>query len=451
MTDAAALTAPGPWRREAAALLAMGGPLIAAQLATMAIQTTDMIMIAWLGPTPLASGALATSLLHPFVMLGMGVVTASAPLVAAAIGARRRRDARRAVRQGLWAAIALALVCTPLLTFGEPILLALGQDAAVAAGSGAYLRVAAFAFLPMIAFPALRGFLAAHGETRVVLWATLVGVAVNALGNYLLIFGSFGFPRLELAGAGVSTLLTHAAIFGVVAVHAARRHRRYALFARFHRADWAKFRAIFRLGTPIGLMMTAETGMFAGAAMLIGWIGPEALAAHAAAVQIASISFMAPLGFSHATTVRVGLAAGERDAGAVARAAWLSLTLTCGFMAGVAALFLLAPQALIGLFLARDEAAAAFGLAVGYLGVAALFQLVDGAQVSAAASLRGLGDTRAPMLIAIAGYWVVGFPAAWLLAFPAGLEGVGVWLGLALGLATAAALLIARMAQMLRR
>lgn len=442
-----------PWRQELGALLRLGGPLVAAQLATIALTATDVVMTGWLGPAALAAGSLASSLIFPSVMFSTGVVMAVAPMAAQALGGLRRRDVRRSVRQGLWMALALSALTIPLLLQAEALLVALGQDAALAALAQDYVSAAAWHVAPAMCFIALRSFLAAHGDTQTVMLVTLAGVAVNALGNYALMFGHFGLPRLELFGAGISTTITHLAMLALLGWRTARRWRRYALLARFWRADWPKFLAILRIGAPIGLMLAAETGLFSAVALLVGRIGPDALAAHAIALQLAAIAFMVPLGLSHATTARVGLAAGAGDPARMRRAAWVSLAATTAFMSTTALLFWLAPRTLIGLFLdPRDPAAATpFALAVGYLGVAALFQLADGAQVSAAAALRGMGDTAAPMAAAITGYWLIGFPAAWGLGFPAGLEGLGVWFGLALGLAASAALLIARLAVRLAR
>ncbi len=444
---------PGPgagWRAELRALLTLGGPLVAAQFATIALTATDVVMTGWLGPAPLAAGALASALIFPFVMFNTGVVMAVAPMVAQALGGLRRRDVRRSVRQGVWVALALSAVSIPLLLQAKTLLIAMGQDPALAALAQRYIDAAAWHIAPAMCFVALRSFLAAHGETKSVMLVTLAGVAVNAVGNYALMFGHFGLPRLELLGAGISTLLTHLAMLALLGARTVRRYRRYALLARFQRADWPRFFAILRVGAPIGLMLAAETGLFSAVSLLMGWLGPDALAAHAIALQLASIAFMAPLGLSHATTARVGLALGARDIARMRTASWVALGATTAFMSGTALLFWLAPRTLIGLFLA-PEAAVPFALAVSYLGVAALFQLADGAQVSAAAALRGMGDTATPMAAAIAGYWLIGFPAAWALGFPAGLAGIGVWLGLALGLATSAVLLIARLAVKLAR
>jgi MATE family multidrug resistance protein len=447
---AAAIRRRPVWAAELFEQLRLGAPLIAAQLATIALTTTDVIMTSWLGPEPLAAASLGTALIHPFHMLGAGVAMAVAPMVSQALGARRRREARRSLRQGLWAAALMAALMIPIMLFARPILLASGQAPEIAELSGAYLDGAAWMLAPALAFMALRSFLAAHGDTRVVMLVALGGVAVNAVANYALIFGAFGLPRLELLGAGISTTLTQFFMAGLLALRVLRhrRYRRYAAFARFHRADWPRFRAILRMGLPIGLTFAAESGLFSGVALLMGRLGPAELAAHAAALQLASIAFMTPLGFSHATTVRVGHAVGRGDRAGAARAAWVSLGATLAFMALTAALFVAAPQTLIGLFLDPSDPAAAapFALAVGYLGVAALFQIVDGMQVAASAALRGMGDTAVPMAIAIGGYWLIGLPCAWALGFLTDLRGIGVWLGLAAGLAAAATLLLARLA-----
>jgi MATE family multidrug resistance protein len=442
--------AGGGWLSEARATLALAWPLIVAQFATIALTATDVVMMGWLGAEHLASGSLATSYLYPFFMFGTGVVLAVAPLVSQALGAGRRREVRRVVGQGLTAAALLSAALIPALLAGEAALAALGQTERTAALAGDYLTSAAWMVAPALVFVVLRSLVAALGGTGVVLRITLVGIALNAALNWLLMFGNLGFPRLGLAGAGVATTATHLAMAAMLWAHVARgrAYRRLGALARPFALDPPRLLGIFRLGAPIGLTMTAESGLFTAAAVMMGWLGPQALAGHAVALQLAAIAFMAPLGLSHATTVRVGLAYGAGTGPAVSRAAWTSILLSFCFMGCVALAFWLAPRPLIGLFLDLTDPAnaAPAALAVGYLGVAALFQLVDGAQVTAAAALRGMSDTRAPMLIALGGYWAVGLPVAWLLGFPGGLEGRGVWLGLAAGLAAAALLLMARLA-----
>ncbi len=448
----AATTRPGTWSGELRSLFSLGWPLIIAQLAQSALFTTDVVMMGWLGAKYLAAGALATAFFICLQLFGIGLVGAVAPLVAQALGARNFRAVRRIVRQGFWASVVIGTAVAPILWNMEPILLALGQNPELAAMAATYAHGGILVLFPVLMIMVLRAFLSAHGATRAILAITVLGVLVNIAFNYALMFGNFGMPRLELRGAAIATTLTNLVMLAAMLGYtlSRRRYRRYHLMAHFWRADWPHFFALFRVGTPIGLMLLSEVGLFSAAAMLMGLLGTAEVAAHAIALQCASLSFMVPLGLSQATTVRVGLAHGRGDAVGVARAGWLSLAMTLGFMALTCALFLLLllPLQLVGVFLdPRDPINAdTLALATTYLVVAGLFQLFDGAQVSAAASLRGLSDTTGPMVIALLGYWAVGLPTAWFLGFQLGWRGVGIWTGLATGLAVVAAILTLRFA-----
>ncbi len=438
------------WRAELIAMLSLAWPLVVAQVAQNALYTTDVIMMGWLGPEHLAGGTLATAFFTPFLLLGGGIVGAVAPLVAQALGARQIKNVRRTVRQGLWACIVVATLLFPLIWNIRPILLAAGQEPELALLAESYMQIAVLTLFPGLGLFAIRSFLSALGTTRVILYVTVAGVIVNAAGNYLLMFGHFGMPRLELRGAAITTVITNLTMFGLLLAYALRhrRYKRFNILARFWRPDWPRFREIFRIGTPIGLMLLAEVGMFSVASIFIGWLGTDALAAHAVALQCASFAFMVPLGLSMAATVRVGLAFGSRSPDAVARAGWMAMALGVGFMCITAALFLTIPGFFVRLFLDPTDPgnATALSLAATYLLLAGLFQLVDGAQVVAAHILRGLSDTSTPMFIALFGYWVVGMPIAFYLGAEERLAGVGVWTGLAAGLAFVAVVLTARFA-----
>lgn len=432
------------WRREGRATLRLATPLVLAQLAHIGIGTTDVLMMGWLGPEALAAGALGVNFLFPLYLFGLGVATAVAPMAAQALGARQYRGVRRTVRQGFWVTFLVAALLTLLIWNAEPILLLLGQAEDSVKLAMGYLRAAVWSLVPGLWIIVLRSFVSAHSRPRSVLVVTLLGVGVNAFGNYTLMFGHFGFPALGLVGAGISSSLVNAFMFLALMgfVLRDRKFRRYALLVRFWRSDWPRFFEIVRIGIPIGLTILAESGMFAAAAFLMGLLGTTELAAHAIALQCAAVAFMVPLGICHATTVRVGLAVGIGDRAGVGRAGWTSLALGCAFMLASALALWLLPWQLVGLFLdidAADQMAVA-SLAVSFLGVAALFQLFDGAQVIVTGALRGLKDTRIPLLYAVVAYWPIGFGTSVLLGFQLGLGGLGIWIGLAFGLATLSAL-----------
>lgn len=440
----------GSWAEEFRATFALAWPLVIAQVAQNALQATDVIMMGWLGPEALAAGTLANSFIMPLFLFGVGVVGAVAPLTAQARGRRDIKAIRRVVRQGFWAAILLALILLPIMLQFRTIYAWLGQDPALIARAEEYIQVAVFMLAPAMGVIVLRSLLSTFEATRVILLITVGGVIVNAGANYLLIFGNFGMPRLELRGAALATVLTNLFMLGVMLAFVLRhrRLRRFNILIRFWKPDWPRFREIFRIGTPIGLTVLAEVGLFSAAAILMGRLGTDELAAHAVALQCASLAFMVPLGLGIAATVRVGIAYGRKDPEGIRKAGWTSFALGTGFMAVSALAFIIFGQAIVAIFLDPDlpENTTALTFAATYLVIAGLFQLADGAQVGAAHALRGLSDTKVPMIIAIFGYWFVGLPVAWLLGFVLDLRGVGVWLGLATALLFVAVLLMGRFA-----
>ena len=435
---AGAPTAAALWRREIVATLRLAGPLVLAQLGMIAINTTDILMMGWLGPEELAGGALGMNIYVPVFLFGLGIASVVAPMVSQALGGRDFRGVRRTVRQGFWLTLLFGAAFTAVIWNGRHLLVATGQDPALAALSEDYLQAVCWGLVPNLWFVVLRCFVTAHVRTRAVLVVTFAGMVLNAIGNYGLMFGNFGLPRWELTGAGVTSATVSALMFLALLGHVQwdRQFRRYHILARFWRADWPRFVELVRLGVPIGLTIVAESGLFSAAALIMGLISTEALAAHAIAVQCVAVVFMVPLGIGQAAVVRVGLAAGAHDGEGVRRAGWSALASGTLFMACSALVFWFAGDFLVGLFLdpTVPENAPVIDLAVAFLAVAALFQLVDGGQVVGVHVLRGLKDTAVPMWLALAGYWLVGFVASLVFAFPLGLGGLGVWYGLALGL-----------------
>ncbi len=439
-----------PWAAELRATFTLAWPLVVAQVAQNALQATDVVMMGWLGPEALASGTLATTFMMPFFLLGVGIAGAVAPLAAQARGARNIRAVRRIVRQGFWAAILMAVLLTPVILQIRPVFALLGQDPALTARAEEYIQIAVLMLLPALGVIVLRSLLSSFDATRVILVITVGGLIANAIGNYLLMFGPFGLPRLELRGAAIATVCTNIVMFGLFLAYVLRhrRFRRFNILIRFWKPDWPRFREIFRVGTPIGLTVLAEVGLFTAAALLMGRLGTDEVAAHAVALQCASLAFMVPLGLGIAATVRVGIAYGRQDNEGIRLAGWTAFALGTGFMAVSALTFLLFGPAIVSLFLdpTVPENQGALVLAASFLAIAGIFQLVDGAQVVAAHALRGLSDTTVPMVMAIFGYWLVGLPIAYVLGLVVGWRGTGIWIGLACGLAFVALLLVSRFA-----
>jgi MATE family multidrug resistance protein len=446
-------TTPTPWRTEARALLSLSVPLIIGNLGWSGIAATDLLLLGRIGPDAVAAGALGFNVYIALLIFGIGLTTAASPLIASERGRRLHsvRDIRRTFRQTLWAAAMICVPCWIVLWHTEAILILLGQDPDLAAGAGEMVRGLQWALLPYLAYITLRNFVAALERPIWGVVVTLVAVPFNALFGWLLIFGQFGLPSLGLLGAGLASFLTSIFMFLGMAlvVSLDREFRRYHLFGRFWVADWGRFRAVWRVGLPIAITLALEVTVFNAAVFLMGLIGRSSLAAHAIALQLASLVFMVPMGIGQAATVRVGYFHGRRDPEAVGRAGWIALICGTGFALCSATLLLSMPHVLVGLFIDVDAPANAevTALAISFLAVAALFQLGDCGQAVGAGMLRGLQDTRVPMIFAAVGYWVIGIGVGAVLAFPLGMNGLGIWLGLATGLGVVAILIVWRWSQ----
>ncbi len=425
------------------AILVLGLPLVGGHMAQMAIGLTDTIMVGWYGAEALATVTLANTLFFTLFLFGCGFAWAVMPMVASFAAEGDDQKVRRATRMGLWLSALFCVCMFPLLWWSEALLLRLGQTPVIAADAQTYLRVLAFGLLPALVTMTLKSYLAALEKTQVVFWVTVVAVPYNALANYALIFGNFGFPELGLQGAAIASLSTHVFSMLVVVAYILVLVPEHSLFQRLWKSDADMFAQVFRLGWPIGLTSLSETGLFAASAIMMGWLGTIPLAAHGIALQLASITFMLHLGLSNAATVRAGNAFGRRDGPHMARGGIVALGLSAVCAVSTIFVFVVFPEPLISVFLDPDDPARADIIAAGVilLFLAAIFQLVDGAQVVALGLLRGVQDAKVPMVLAALSYFGVGLPAAYILGFPFGLGGAGIWLGLAFGLSVAAVLL----------
>ena len=447
--------APLSWQGHLKATIALGLPITGSLIAQMAIGLTDTVMVGWYGVEELAAVVLATSIFFVFFIVGSGFAMAVMPMVASAEGAGDGRQVRRVVRMGLWISVIYCAVAMPVLWPFEWLMLLIGQDADIAALSQVYMRIAQWGMFPAMLIMVLKSFLSGVERPNWVLWGTILGALANGLLNYALIFGNWGAPELGIRGAAVASVLSASTTFAALALYSMLQPAlaRYDLFSRLWRPDAEALAEVFRLGWPIGATMLAEVGLFSASAVMMGWVGTRELASHGIVIQIASMSFMVYLGLANVATVRTGRALGRNDRTGIWRAAATVAGLQLAFAVVVVGAFLSVPEFLIGLFLdlKKPESAAIVAYGAGLLALAAAFQVVDGAQVVALSVLRGLKDTRVPMLCAVISYWGIGLPAGWILAFPQGYGGTGIWTGLVIGLTMAALSLGTRFAWLFSR
>lgn len=426
-------------------LLTVAAPLVLAQLAQNGMSFIDTVMVGRLGAIPLAGLALGAVAFSFVYLLAMALIMAVSPVVAQAVGAGDHALAAKSARHGLILAGLLSVPVILIVTNLVPVLKLTGQEPVVLAGAGEYLRVVAFGLPGALALVALRGFLEGNGQTRPIMFIVGTGVLFNAGLNEVLIFGRLGAPALGLTGAGLATSVTYTLMAVAAALVISSGYGHLRLF-RGWTLDGRLMRELLALGWPISLTLGFEVGLFAATALIIGTFGGEPLAGHQIAMQLTSMSFMVPLGVSIATGVRVGQAVGRGDLEGVRRAGWLGVAVAASFMLLTACLYIFAPRLVTSIFIDVTDPAnlAVVRYAATFLTMAGAFQLFDGVQVAAVGALRGLKDTRIPMLITLLSYWVVGFVIGLVCAFGLDMGPRGMWFGLIAGLACAAVLLTLR-------
>jgi MATE family multidrug resistance protein len=428
--------------------LKLAVPIALTQLGQIAMMTTDLALIGRLGNEAVAAAALAHTVFFISFTFGMGLMSAVAPLAAQGFGARNPRLVRRALRVGLWAALTISVPIVVLPLYGEHILVMLGQAPATAALAQRYLQGLAWGITPALWFLAIRGFMGAVNRPEPGLWITLAAIPANAVLVYLLIHGKLGLPRLELLGAGLATTTINFGMFlaGLWFSYNRRPFKKYHILGRIWRIDWMLMRRLVVIGAPISIAFLMEYGLFSAAAILMGLISTTALAAHQIALQVAAILFMVPFGIGMAATVRVGHAVGRNDAAAVKRAGFVATVLGVAIVCSLTLAVILGRFAVARFFFGENVSGvtATVELTATLLMVGATFFVTDGIQTVAAGALRGMHDTRLPLLFAAISYWLIGFSAAYGLAFWARLGAVGVWIGLSCGTAVYATLLVLR-------
>lgn len=439
------------WRREFSALMVIGAPMALTQLVQFSINTIDVLMIGRIGPEALAGASLGLVIFYAMFLLGFGPAMAVSPMVSQALGANpdETEDVRRSVRMGLWTiGLATPVFCMPLF-FAEDLAILLGQPAGPAALAEPYVLALAPGLPFALGVIALRNFLAAIERTRAPLIFIILTTALNACLNWLLIYGHWGFPRLELVGAGIASSISHAAGFFLLVayIEIEARAKTFRLFRNFFNAQWTRLREVAMLAWPIGLTMIFEAMLFNAAVLIMGRIGVDEMAAYQVALNVAAIAFMGPLGLSMAGATRVGLMAGAGDRAGVRRAAIIAVLACIGAIMFFAIPMSAAPFFIAGLYLdaAAPDNAVVVALVASFLPIAAAFALFDAIQVSAGQALRGLKDVRAPMVMTFVSYWVIGFPTSLYLGLYTPLGAPGVWYGLLASLVAASVFLGGRL------
>ncbi|MFC0693062.1 MATE family efflux transporter [Paraburkholderia humisilvae] len=432
--------------RHAADTARLAAPLAIAQLSQMAMSVTDTVLLGSLGPDALAAGGLGANLFFVVVTLLQGVLTSVSVSVAHARGAQDDNRVPDIYWTGFALSMLLAVPAFVLLSFAAPILTTFGEPTVLAQHIGEYCAVLRWgAPASLIGVGLMRSFLPAIGAAKRLLWVSIGSVVFNGFLNYGLIHGAYGLPRLGFLGSAVATTVTVwlSALMLMALLHLRPRYRHFVSAVR---PNVPLMGELFGIGWPVAITYGVESMLFLATGLTVGLFGETQLAAHQIALNVASVAFMVPLAIGQAANVRVGYWSGAGQPLAARHAGFVALGLGVGFMSLSGLVMITTPHWIVGLYLHLDDPANAgtVALASSLLGVAAIFQIVDGMQTVGSGCLRGLKDTRIPMLAATFGYWGIGFPTGYVLAFHFGLGARGLWWGLAAGLASVALLMTLR-------
>ena len=427
--------------RTARELLALATPVVVVQVGLMTMGVVDTVMVGRVSATNLAAVALGSLYFFSVSIFGIGVLAALDPVVSQAVGAKDHAAVTRGVQRGLLLAITLSALSALLLWPAHSVLALFSQPPDVVPIAAAYARTLIPGLLPFFVFFVLRQSLQAMGHVAPLVVAIVLANLVNVLLDWALIFGRLGMPALGAVGAGWATSISRLLMTLGLLVASWRWMRPH--LESFHRdvLAFAPLVRMLRIGVPIGLQHQLEFGAFGVTALLMGTLGTVPMAAHQVAINLASLTFMVPLGVGGAAAILVGRAVGRDDPAGARSAAAASVVVGVGFMAASAALMLALPGPLARLY---TNEPAVLSLAATLIPIAGLFQVFDGTQVVALGALRGIGDTRAPMLLCLVGFWLVGLPVSVWLGFYAGGGPIGLWWGFVAGLAAVAFLLLLR-------
>jgi len=437
-----------PSRSEYRALISLAMPIVIVQVGLMTMGVADAIMVGRFSAAGLAATAIGNFYFFVVAVFGIGVLLVLDPLIAQAVGAKDETAIALAMQRGLLLAVVMSVLLGLLLLPAEYVLRSLRQPEELVPLATQYILICLPSFVPFNMFVVFRQLLQALEMTRAIVATIVLCNVVNVALNWLFIFGNLGMPRLGVAGAALATAVSRTLLVLILVALSWRTLRRYLRPVRREVFQSAPLMRMLRLGAPIGAQQELEVAYFGGLILLMGLLGTVSVAAHQAAINLASLTFMVPVGVASATAVFVGRSVGARDEPAVRRYAVAGLVCGVGFMCVAAAVFLLLPWQLARLYSTDPDVIA---LAAALIPIAGLFQVFDGTQVVSAGILRGIGDTRFPMAAAALGFWLVGLPLSLVLGFNARLGAEGLWWGSLFALIAVSALLLYRVRMRLRR
>ena len=428
-------------------LFFLGLPIVGGNIAQFSSSVVDTAMLGHYDPKTLASLIVASSVFFILLIVGGGFSFALVPVVAAHDARDEDTLVRRNTRMAIWLSIIFSTLVFPILYWSDSVLMFLGQSEELSQSAHEYLRIMAFVMFPALLDVTLRCYLTGLKHTNIVLWATVSGLICKTIIGWLFVFGKFGCPELGIEGAALSTLAGTLVILIFFVWHAQRYFPQHELFKNIWKPDVAALRRIFTLGLPIGLTYLAESGLFSGVTIMVGWIGEIEVASHGIAMQIMAITFMVHLGISQIATTLIGNAYGREDSLEVLRRIGIcAISMSSAFAFIIIVVFLSVPESLLSLFIdnSNPDSVAILSIGVSLMIIAACFQLTDGLQAVGLGLLRGMQDVKVPFIIALVSYWGVGFTTSYLLGIKFSYGPQGIWLGLVTGLAIASVLLLTR-------
>ena len=422
---------------------ALAYPVMLSQLGQVGVGIADTMMVGRLGAETLAAASLGNSIFFVIMMFGIGVSMSITPLVASADGEGKSKRITRIFKHGFIINVFTGMILFMLILLASPGLYHLNQPLEVVNLAIPYLAIVTFSLLPFMVFQTFKQFTEGMSQTKQAMAITILCNLLNVFLNWVMIYGNLGFPALGLNGAGYATLISRILMAAIMFYYVwnSKRYKPYKLSFGFKKLSFPLVSKMLNIGVPTGFQFVFETGAFSAAAIMMGWIGTNALAAHQIAINLASISYMMASGLSSAATVRVGNQLGRRDIQNLREIGFTSFSMAALFMLFFAVGFIVFRNYLPMLYI-NDSSVVE--MAASLLIFAGIFQLSDGVQVVGLGALRGMADVRIPTIITLVAYWVIGLPLGYFLAFNYGYNEHGIWCGLLIGLTVAAAMLVFR-------